>query len=334
MANKAIAIDAMSGDFGPRVIVPSALKFLQDTPDLSIFLVGDQAQLTSLVPAKYVDRLTIVHADEVVGMDEKPSVALRSKKQSSMHVAINLVKTGEAGACVSAGNTGALMAIGRYLLKTIEGVSRPAICGAVPSLYSHSYMIDMGANVDCDAKQLLEFALMANVLVKAVDKKPHPTIALLNNGEEDIKGNTQVKEAAEMLAAHSDVNYIGYLEGHKIYEAAADIIVCDGFVGNIALKASEGVAKYVIDTIKQQIKSDRISRFLSIVATLELRRIKDKVDPRRFNGASLLGLKGVVVKSHGHADKEAFYYAIQQAYKMLSEDVVQQLDLQFQKAIV
>ncbi len=331
MASKAIAIDAMSGDFGPRVIVSSTLKYLQDTPDLSVFLVGDETQISPLIPAKHASRVTIVHADEVIGMNEKPSVVLRSKKQSSMHLAIQLVESGKAGACVSAGNTGALIAISRHLLKTIDGVSRPAICGAVPSLYSHSYLVDMGANVDCDAKQLLEFALMANVLVKAVDKNPNPTIALLNNGEEEIKGNTQVKEAAELLAAHQDVNYIGYLEGHKIYEAAADIIVCDGFVGNVALKASEGVAKYVIDTIKQQIKSDRISRFLSVVATLELRRIKDKVDPRRFNGASLLGLKGIVVKSHGHADKEAFYYAVHQAYKMLSEDVVRQLDLQFKK---
>lgn len=331
MASKAIAIDAMSGDFGPRVIVPSTLKYLQDNPGLSVLLVGDESQISPLVHSRDSHRIKVIHTTDVVPMDEKPAVALRSRKKSSMRMAIDLVKSGEAGACVSAGNTGALIAIARHVLRTIEGVYRPALCGAVPSLDSHSYLLDMGANVDCDAGQLLQFALMANVLVKAVDKKKSPTIALLNNGEESIKGNRQVREAAELLAHHPDINYIGYLEGHKIYEAAADIIVCDGFVGNIALKASEGVAKYVVDKIKQQISADPISRFLSIFAMLELRRIKGKVDPRRFNGASLLGLKGIVVKSHGHADAEAFYYAIHHATQMLSADIIQQLDAQFKR---
>ncbi len=333
MASQTIAIDAMSGDFGPRVIVPSALKYLQETSGVSIVLVGDQAQITPLIPSKLVSRVSVFHADEVIGMDEKISVALRTKKRSSMRIALDLVAKSEAGACVSAGNTGALMALGMYLLKTIDGVSRPAICGALPSLNSHSYLLDMGANVDCAAEDLLHFALMANVLVKIVDNKSNPTIALLNNGEEEIKGNGQVKEAAELLSNQPGINYIGYIEGDKLYEAAADIIVCDGFVGNIALKASEGVAKYIIEKIRQEINADPLSRLLSLFALPEFYRIKNKIDPRRFNGAILLGLKGIVVKSHGNADEKAFYYALQQASYMLSADLISQLDCQF-KGIV
>jgi glycerol-3-phosphate acyltransferase PlsX len=329
MASKAVAIDAMSGDFGPCVIVPSTMDYLRDHADQSVILVGDSSRIDPLVTRRYAGRVSVVHTTDVVGMDEKPAVALRSRKPSSMRLAIDLVKSGEAGACVSAGNTGALTAIARHLLKTIHGVDRPAICGAVPSLESHSYLLDMGANVDCDAEQLLQFARMATVLVRAIDGKASPTVALLNNGEESIKGNRQVREAAELLGKQQGIHYIGYLEGHKIYEAAADIIVCDGFVGNVALKASEGVAKYVVDKIKQQISADPISRFLAIFAMLELRRIKEKVDPRRFNGASLLGLRGVVVKSHGHADREAFYYAIHHAAQMMSADIVQRLDAEF-----
>jgi glycerol-3-phosphate acyltransferase PlsX len=329
MAKTALAIDAMGGDYGPRVVVPATLKYLQETPAVSVFLVGNQSEISPLISTRFASRVTIVHADEVIAMDEKVSVALRTKKNSSLRLALELVANSEAQACVSAGNTGALMALGRYLLKTIDGVSRPAICGAVPSLNSHSYLLDMGANVDCAAQDLLCFAIMASVLVKELDGKPNPTVALLNNGEEAIKGNNQVKEAAELLAQCKAINYIGFVEGDKLYEAAADIIVCDGFVGNIALKASEGVAKYVIEKIRQEIKSDPISRFLSLFALPEFHRIKSKIDPRRFNGASLLGLKGIVVKSHGNADELAFFHALQHASYMMSADIVHQLDIKF-----
>jgi phosphate acyltransferase len=332
MASQAIAIDAMSGDYGPRIIVPSALQYLQDNPRKSIIFVGDQASINPLIPSKLVSRINVVHADEVIGMNEKISVALRTKKRSSMRLALELVAKGDAGACVSAGNTGALMALGMHLLKTIDGISRPAICGALPSLNSHSYLLDMGANVDCAAEDLLNFALMANVLVKLIDNKPNPSIALLNNGEEEIKGNGQVKEASDLLSGYSGINYIGYIEGDKLYEAAADIIVCDGFVGNIALKASEGVAKYIIDKIRHEITSDPLSRFLSFFALPEFFRIKNKIDPRRFNGAILLGLKGIVVKSHGNADQKAFYYALQQASYMLSANLIDRLDVQFKSS--
>ncbi len=329
MVSKAVAIDAMSGDFGPRVIVPSALQYLQENSNASVILVGQQQKITPLISSSLAHRVEVVHADDVVAMDEKPAVALRSKRQSSMRVAINLVKNGDAGACVSAGNTGALLAIGKYVLKTIPGVTRPAICGAVPSLNSHSYLLDMGANVDCDAEHLLQFALMARILLKAVDNNSQPTVALLNNGVEDIKGNNQVKQADELLSANGEINYIGYVEGHKIYDAAADIVVCDGFVGNIALKASEGVATYIMATMKRELNSDFLSRLFSLLALPALRRVKSEIDPRRFNGACLLGLNGVVVKSHGHADEKAFKHALYQTNKMLSVDIVQQLNSQF-----
>ena len=329
MVSKAIAIDAMSGDFGPRVIIPSTLEYLNSSPKSSVIFVGDSQQIEPLIPKTYASRVSVVHAGEVVSMEDNPLVALKSKKESSMRFAIDLVKSADAGACVSAGNTGALMAISKYVLKMIEGVSRPAICGAVPSLNSHSYLLDMGANVDCEAEHLLQFALMAKILVRAVDGIDEPTAALLNNGEEDTKGNLQVKEAAGLLDAHKDVNYIGFIEGHELYQPKADIIVCDGFVGNIALKASEGVAAYIIEKIKQEINSDIVSKCLSFFALPEFRRIKSKIDPRRLNGASLLGLQGVVVKSHGHADVLAFQHAVVHAEKMMSVDIVSQLNDQF-----
>lgn len=325
MAANAVAIDAMSGDFGPRVIVPASLQFLQRTPQARLIFVGQESVISRYIPRKMASKVDIVHASEVVAMDEMPAVALRSKPQSSMHIAVDLVKNGDAGGCISAGNTGALMAISKIHLRTIAGVSRPAICGPIPTREGHSYLLDMGANVDCDARHLLEFALMAQVLAKAVDGNERPTVALLNNGEELCKGNQQVKRAAELFLADKTVNYTGYVEGHRLYQAAADIIVCDGFVGNVALKASEGVATYIMDKIGREIKKDPVTRFLSFMAMPEIRRIKNQVDPRRFNGACFLGVNGVVVKSHGHADETAFIHALDYTYKMLSVDVIAQL---------
>ena len=329
MVTKTVAIDAMSGDFGPRVIIPSTLQYLQGHPGTSVVFVGRTDAIEPLVRRRFAHRVDVLHAEDVIEMDEVPSHALRHKKNSSIHLAVDLVKNGYANACVSAGNTGALMGVSKIKLKMIEGVARPAICGAVPSLESHSYLLDMGANVDCSAEHLAQFAEMATVMARAIDGKNAPSVALLNNGEEDTKGNSQVKEAAELLSHKECLNYIGFVEGHRIFEAVADIIVCDGFVGNIALKASEGVAKYIIDKIKQEIKSDPLTRLLSWFAIPEFRRISSKVDPRRLNGAVLLGLKGVVVKSHGHADQLAFGYALDHAYRMLKVDIVSQLDQQF-----
>lgn len=322
MAAQAIAIDAMSGDFGPRVIIPATVKFLHRNPDIFAFLVGDHEQISALLPAKVRHRVRIVHSDEVISMDEQPVAAMRYKKRSSIHLAVELVKNGEAGACVSAGNTGALMAISKYMLKMIDGIERPAICGALPSLKGHSYLLDMGANVDCDARHLLQFALMASVMVNALSGKVSPAVALLNNGEEDFKGNSQVKEAARLLSEHANIHYTGYVEGHRIFEGAADIIVCDGFVGNIALKASEGVASYVLHKIRQEVRADFLSRCLSVLAWPALYRVRNSIDPRVFNGAIFLGLQGVVVKSHGHADEKAFYHALEQAGHLMATDMV------------
>lgn len=325
ISNSAIAIDAMSGDFGPRVIIPAALRFLQKHPHRHLLLVGDEKQIKPLVPKKYAAKVDVIHCDEVIAMDEQPSIALRRKTNSSIHKIIDLVKRGEAGACISAGNTGALLAVSRLHLKMIEGVSRPAICGPVPTLQGHCFLVDMGANVDCEAQHLKEFALMGQVLVNVIDDKSKPSVALLNNGEEVSKGNLQVKQAAELLRCDERINYIGFAEGHKLYQEAADVVVCDGFVGNIALKASEGVAGYILETIQKEIKRDPVTRLLAWLAMPEIRRIKKLVDPRRFNGASFLGVNGIVVKSHGHADEIAFSHALRYTEKMLVADIVQKI---------
>lgn len=330
MAVDSIAIDVMSGDFGPRVVISATLRFLRQQKDVSVCLVGDQSVISSLLGRhSFAERIRIVHASEVIGMSEMPVVALRHKKQSSTHLAVELLKKGEAAACISAGNTGALMAISKRMLGMIEGVDRPAICGALPTLHGRSYLLDMGANVDCEAKHLLQFARMASVMVSVAEGKVSPTVALLNNGEEEIKGNSQVKEAAALLSAQADLHYIGYVEGHRIFDAASDIIVCDGFVGNIALKASEGVASYILQKIRQEMKADFLSRCLSLFAWPALYRAKNSIDPRGFNGACLLGVQGVVVKSHGHADQKAFFHALQKTYRLMKNDMTGRLNQAF-----
>jgi len=335
MAVHSIAIDVMGGDFGPRVIIPATLRFLKQQKDVSVCLVGDSSliqQLTQRSP--YQDRIRIIHADEVIAMDEMPVVALRHKKRSSTHAAVSLLKEGEVSACLSAGNTGALMAISKRMLGMINGIDRPAICGALPTMHGHSYLLDMGANVDCSAENLLQFARMASVMVAVAKDKASPSVALLNNGEEDIKGNSQVKQAAALLSAHADLNYIGYVEGHRMFDAVADIIVCDGFVGNIALKASEGVASYILQKIRQEVRADILSRLLSLFAWPALYRVKNSIDPRIHNGACLLGVQGLVVKSHGHADQKAFFYALQQTHRLMKNDMVGQLKQAFSSGTV
>ena len=323
-----VAIDCMGGDHGISVTVPAALSVLERDPGLSLILVGRQdavEQALSAAGRSTGPRLRIQPATEVVGMDEAPAIAMRSKKDSSMRVAVNLIKSNEAQACVSAGNTGALMAISRFVLKTLPGIDRPAIASILPSLKGHTWMLDLGANVDCTAEHLLQFGIMASELVTAVENKPRPTVGLLNIGEEDIKGNETVKRAAELLRA-SGLNFYGNVEGNDIYKGTTDIVVCDGFVGNVALKTSEGLAQMLGTFLRQEFGRNLLTRFAGLVALPVLKGFKRRVDHRRYNGASLLGLRGVVIKSHGSADSFAFGFAIARAAEEARTGVFSQIE--------
>ncbi|QJD29764.1 phosphate acyltransferase PlsX [Methylococcus geothermalis] len=318
-----IALDAMGGDHGPQVVVPAALDSLQRNPLLRLVLVGDETVLRGYLkdaPARFGERLKVRHASQVVEMHDQPSKALRTKKDSSMRVAIDLVKQGEADACVSAGNTGALMAIAKFVLKTIPGIDRPAIIAAVPSMTGHTHVLDLGANVDCTAEHLYQFAVMGYELVRAVEEREHPTVGLLNIGEEEIKGNEQVKRAAELLnGAH--VNFVGFVEGNDIFKGSVDIVVTDGFVGNVALKSSEGLAKMISHFIKREFSSSWLTKLAGLVALPVLNAFKRRIDPRQYNGASLLGLRGIVIKSHGNADRFSFANAVAIAVKEVEKAV-------------
>ena len=309
-----LAIDAMGGDHGPKVTVPAAAAYLRNHPDDTIVMVGlaDAIEVEMAVLKIHSPRLRIHAASEVVGMDESPQLALRGKKDSSMRVAINLVKNGEAGACVSAGNTGALMATARYVLKTLPGIDRPAIASFLPTVKGQVCMLDLGANTDCTAEQLLQFALMGSALVTVLEHKERPTIGLLNIGSEDIKGNEIVKQAGELLR-NSDLNFYGNVEGDDIYKGTTDVVVCDGFVGNVALKTSEGLAHMVRHFLNFEFKRNMLTQLAALVAMPVLNAFKHRMDSRRYNGASLLGLKGIVLKSHGSADEYAFLCAIERA---------------------
>lgn len=310
-----VAIDCMGGDHGVRVTVPAAIERSRLDPQSRFILVGVEdairAELTRAGVAAG-DRFEIRHASEVVAMDEPPANALRGKKDSSMRVAINLVKSGEAQACVSAGNTGALMAISRFVLKTLPGIDRPAIASILPTAKGHIHILDLGANVDCTAEHLLQFAVMGAELVAAVEHKPRPTVGLLNIGEEDIKGNEEVKRAAELLRA-SDLNFYGNVEGNDIYKGTTDVVVCDGFVGNVALKTSEGLAQMLGTFLREEFGRNLLTKLAGVVAMPVLKAFKRRVDHRRYNGASLLGLRGIVIKSHGSADAFAYGFAIEHA---------------------
>lgn len=330
-----IALDAMGGDFGPSVVVPAAVQVLKENSDLDIILVGDEnivrQELQSIgnVPN---DRLKIKHATQVVEMDDLPSHALRSKRDSSMRVALNLVKEGEAQACVSAGNTGALMATARFVLKTIAGVDRPAIVKSLPNIKGHTHVLDIGANVDSSAENLFEFAVMGSVLTSAVENIDVPKVGLLNIGEEEIKGNERVKEAARLLNA-SDLNYIGFVEGDDIFKGNVDVVVCDGFVGNVALKTTEGVAQLLGNFVKEAFTSSVFSKLIYLIALPVLSKLKKRMDHRRYNGASLVGLKGIVIKSHGGADKLAFAYAVREAVVEVKMNVPQRIKTQLEKML-
>ena len=310
-----VAIDCMGGDHGPHVTVPAALDYLRRAENVDVILVGQQSAIAAelrKLRAEAEPRLSVQHASEVVSMDEAPAAALRSKKDSSMRVAVNLVKNGTAHACVSAGNTGALMAISRFVLKMLPDIERPAICSVLPTLKGHTYVLDLGANVDCTAEHLLQFGVMGAMLVSTVENKPQPSIGLLNIGEEDIKGNEVVKRAAELLRA-SGLNFYGNVEGDDIYKGTTDVVVCDGFVGNVALKTSEGLVQMLNTYLRDEFNRNALTRLAGVVALPVIKALKRRVDPRLYNGASLLGLRGIVVKSHGAADSASFQVAIGRA---------------------
>lgn len=327
-----ISIDCMGGDHGPVVTVAAAISFLGRKPEAELILVGKEdevrAELKKHKAASH-PRISIVHASETVTMDDPLEVALRRKKDSSMRVAINLVKEGQAQACVSAGNTGALMAVSRYVLKTIPGVDRPAICTLIPNQKDKpTYMLDLGANVDCEPQHLHQFALMGSALVAAVEGRPRPTIGLLNVGEEDIKGNEVVKQTAVLLRAdHAKglLNFYGNVEGNDIFLGTTDIVVCDGFVGNIVLKASEGLGRFFKVVLTAEFKSNFLNMLGALVARGALKSISKRMNPSRYNGASLLGLRGLVFKSHGGADAYAYEWAISRAFDAAENDVLSRI---------
>ncbi|GDX59791.1 MAG: Phosphate acyltransferase [Nitrosomonadaceae bacterium] len=322
-----VAIDCMGGDHGPHVTVPSAVNYLRSNPGINILLVGlPDAIEAELAAIKFMPdpRLRVHAASEVVSMDESPAIAMRDKKDSSMRVAIDLVKRGEAQACVSAGNTGALIATSRFVLKTLPGVDRPALAVVLPTMKGHTYVLDLGANVDCSAEQLFQFGVMGAALVSSVEGKERPSVGLLNIGEEEIKGNEVVKHAAELLR-NSDLNFYGNIEGNDIYKGTTDVVVCDGFVGNVTLKASEGVAQMLATYLREEFKRNLLTRLAGLVALPVIKAFKRRVDHRRYNGASLLGLRGIVIKSHGSADGYAFNFAIERAVSEVRGGMLQHI---------
>ncbi len=320
-----LAVDCMGGDHGPRVTLVACRRFLDTHPDAKLLLIGLPEALSSFSHP----RAQVVPASEVVAMDDPIEVALRRKKDSSMRVAIEQVKTGAAQAVVSAGNTGALMAIARYLLKTIDGIDRPAIAGRMPDFKGGgTTMLDLGANVDCNPHHLLQFAVMGSALVSVLDSIESPTVGLLNIGEEDIKGNEVIKKTGELLrtAANSgDLNFYGNVEGTDIYQGTVNLIVCDGFVGNVALKASEGLAHKISETLRNSFTHNIFTKIAAIFSYPVLSDFKDKVDHRRYNGAALLGLNGIVFKSHGSADDVAFGTALNRAYDAAHHNLLERV---------
>ncbi len=337
-----IAVDAMGGDHGLSVTVPACVDFANQNQDVSLILVGMEAEVRAVlgklektaagrdIPALLrADRLRVHAASEEVGMGEAVAQALRGKKDSSMRVAASLVSAGEAQACISAGNTGAWMAISRYVLRTLDGIDRPAIAAPFPTLSGRdTTMLDLGANVDCTPEHLLQFALMGSALVGAIDGRQQPSVGLLNIGEEVIKGNETVKLAADLLRAaqsSGQISFFGNVEGNDIYRGVTDVVVCDGFVGNVALKTSEGLAQMMTGFIREEFERTALSKVLALMAFPVLKRFKRRLDPRRYNGASLVGLRGVVIKSHGSADTVAFGNALGRAREAARNGLVERI---------
>ena len=303
----------MGGDFGPRITVPSTLNILRQSPDLHTVLLGDAQQIQDeidRVDDVDTDRLRIQHCTQSVSMNEKPSSAIRHQRDSSMWQALQLVADGQAQACVSAGNTGALMAMSLFQLRTLTGISRPAICTKVPTGSGYTYLLDLGANLECSAQQLYQFGLMASLVASTIDDNQSPTVGLLNIGVEEIKGRQEILDAAELFKADNDIQYIGFVEGDTLFQGVADIVVCDGFSGNVALKTGEGVAKMIQGSLKQALSENFLAMLGALLARPALKRLQRQMDPAQYNGASLLGLRGVVVKSHGSATETGFARAV------------------------
>ena len=318
-----ISIDAMGGDHGPDVVIPAAIRALTKHSGIKLILVGDENILTAKLKEYQVQndsRFIIQHASQQVEMDESPALALRGKKDSSMRVAIDLVKSGRASACVSAGNTGALMATAKFVLKMLPGIERPAIVSALPTMKGHTYVLDLGANVDSSAKQLVQFAVMGSVLAESIEGRKNPTIGLLNIGAEEMKGNERVKEAAVLLSK-TDLNYHGFVEGDGMYRGEVDVVVCDGFVGNIALKSSEGVVHMMRHYLRRSFSRNFFTKLVGLLASPILKQFRDDLDPRAYNGANFIGLQGIVIKSHGGADEVGFANAINIAVIEAEQDV-------------
>jgi len=327
----------MGGDHGIKTTIPASARALREHSQLKLILVGNQNILEQALAKYKLDRhprLSIQHASEVVEMDDLPSYALRNKKNSSMRVAINLVKEGQAQACVSAGNTGALMATSRFVLKTLPGIDRPAIIYAIPGVNQETgerttiHMLDLGANVDCTAEHLFQFAIMGSVRRSLIDNMAKPRVALLNIGEEEMKGVENIKEAAKLISACPSLHYSGFVEGTDLFSNKADVVVCDGFIGNVALKTAEGTAKYISYMVKDAFKSTLLNRICAVLALPALAKIKRNLDMRRYNGASFVGLKGIVVKSHGGADELGFSCAITEALAEVDKNIPSQIHAQ------
>lgn len=325
MTNLTIALDVMGGDHGPLITIPAAITALQEFPTLNLKLCGDESLISHHLhgcPAESLQRLAIVHCSESVMMDEKPTSALRNKKDSSMRRMLELVESAEADACVSAGNTGALLAMAYYVLKTLPGIDRPALISSLPTASKHKvYLLDLGANVNCDSEILVQYAVMGSVLAEQVAGIVRPRVALLNVGEEQIKGNDLVKNTAQILSQIKSINYIGYVEGNELFTDCADVVVTDGFVGNVALKSCEGLAKLVMHEVKRQSEKNLLTKIMAKLALPLLRKIYMRMNPDQYNGASLIGLRGIVVKSHGNATAEAFLYAIREAVQEVDRQV-------------
>jgi glycerol-3-phosphate acyltransferase PlsX len=302
----------MSGDHGAAVAVPAALDVLEETPDLRLIIVGRGEVVRPLVGGADTVRCRVVEAREVVGMDERPQDAVRRKKDSSMRVAVNLVKSGDAAACVSAGNTGALLATSRFVLGMVPGIDRPAIVSAVPAAHGHTVMLDLGANPDCSADHLVQFAVMGSVIASDLHGVDRPRVGLLNIGEEDIKGTEELREAHRRLAG-APINYVGFVEGNLIFSGDVDVVVTDGFSGNVALKTMEGLARFIGSVMREEFTAGPLRRLGAVAAAPALRGLKHRLDPSAYNGASMVGLAGVVIKSHGGADRKAFASAVRVA---------------------
>ena len=322
-----ISVDAMGGDFGPSVTIPASLKILKKYENISIVLVGIADEITKILKKKKSlnhPRITIHNATQIVGMDELPQSALKNKKDSSMRVSINLVKEGVVDACVSAGNTGALMATARFVLRMLPGIDRPAISSELPSANGTTCMLDLGANADCTPEQLLQFGIMGSILTNVLHKKNNPSIGLLSNGSEAMKGSEVVKKSAELFR-NSHLNFHGNVEGDDIFKGTTDVVVCDGFTGNISLKTTEGLAQMMANFLTLEFKRNFLTKISALIALPVLKRFKKRLDPRRYNGASFLGLNGVVVKSHGGADEFAFIHALETTISESENDVISKI---------